>query len=61
MAQYIYEPVMEVEVLKKRGFKCVWLISLFSWQDGNGKVSRVIRIGTRKSQVQYFKLRFGSN
>uniref|UniRef100_A0A671UIL7 hydroxymethylbilane synthase n=1 Tax=Sparus aurata TaxID=8175 RepID=A0A671UIL7_SPAAU len=28
-----------------------WLISVLSWQDGNGKVSRVIRIGTRKSQL----------
>ena len=25
----------------------------FPPQDGSGKVSRVIRIGTRKSQVQY--------
>uniref|UniRef100_A0A3Q0REH1 Porphobilinogen deaminase n=1 Tax=Amphilophus citrinellus TaxID=61819 RepID=A0A3Q0REH1_AMPCI len=29
-----------------------WLIWFFMfWQDGNGKVSRVIRIGTRKSQL----------
>uniref|UniRef100_A0A8C9XQI4 hydroxymethylbilane synthase n=1 Tax=Sander lucioperca TaxID=283035 RepID=A0A8C9XQI4_SANLU len=27
------------------------LISLLSWQDGSGKVCRVIRIGTRKSQL----------
>uniref|UniRef100_A0A8C4DXF7 hydroxymethylbilane synthase n=1 Tax=Dicentrarchus labrax TaxID=13489 RepID=A0A8C4DXF7_DICLA len=26
-------------------------VSLLSWQDGNGKVGRVIRIGTRKSQL----------
>lgn len=32
----------------------LWLIWFMFRQDGNGKVSRVIRIGTRKSQVQYY-------
>lgn len=35
--------------------------SLLSWQDGNGKVSRVIRIGTRKSQVQCCTHSTGAN
>lgn len=33
-------------------------VTFFFFQDGNGKVSRVIRMGTRKSQVMSLKLSF---
>lgn len=38
---------------KKSGFKLPGLFFRVYLQDGNGKVCRVIRIGTRKSQVEY--------